>query len=65
MWPNPQETVDLVITEEILNGKLHFLCSVFMYDLIYHNSVDYIFMNSKLLNLFWRGFTQVYWYRLL
>ena len=22
MWPNPQET------EEILNGKLHFLCSV-------------------------------------
>ena len=28
MWPNPQETVDLVtFTEEILNGKLHFLCS--------------------------------------
>ena len=28
MWPNPQETADLVIfTEEILNGKLHFLCS--------------------------------------
>ena len=28
MWPNPQETVDLVIfTEEILNGKLPFLCS--------------------------------------
>ena len=26
MWPNPQETVDLVtFTEEILNGKLHFL----------------------------------------
>ena len=25
---NPQETVDLVkFTEEILNGKLHFLCS--------------------------------------
>ena len=24
MWPNPQETLDLVIfTEEILNGKLH------------------------------------------
>ena len=24
MWPNPQETVDLVtFTEEILNGKLH------------------------------------------
>ena len=28
MWPNPQETADLVIfTEEILNGKLHF-CAV-------------------------------------
>ena len=29
MWPNPQETEDLVtFTEEMLNGKLHFLCSV-------------------------------------
>ena len=29
MWPNRQETVDLVtFTEEILNGKLHFLCNV-------------------------------------
>ena len=29
MRPNPHETVDLVtFTEEILNGKLHFLCSV-------------------------------------
>ena len=29
MLPNPQETVDLVtFTEEILYGKLHFLCSV-------------------------------------
>ena len=28
MWPNPQETADLVsFTEEILNWKLHFLCS--------------------------------------
>ena len=28
MWPNPQETADLdTFTEEILNGKLHFLCS--------------------------------------
>ena len=26
--PNPQKTADLVrFTEEILNGKLHFLCS--------------------------------------
>ena len=29
MRPNSQETVDLItFTEEILNGKLHFLCSV-------------------------------------
>ena len=28
MWPNPQETADLVtFTEEILYEKLHFLCS--------------------------------------
>ena len=30
MRPNPQETADLVtFTEEIRNGKLHFLCGVF------------------------------------
>ena len=29
MWPNPQETADLAtFTEEILNGKLHFLWNV-------------------------------------
>ena len=29
MWPVPQETADLVtFTDEILNGKRHFLCSV-------------------------------------
>ena len=29
MWPNPLETANLVkFTEEILNGKLIFLCSV-------------------------------------
>ena len=28
MWPNQQDTADLVtFTEEILNGKLHFLCT--------------------------------------
>ena len=28
MWPNAQETADFVtFTEEILNGKLYFLCS--------------------------------------
>ena len=30
MWPNPQETMDLVrFTEEILNGKFHCFCSAF------------------------------------
>ena len=29
MWPNPKEIADLVThTEEILNGKFHFLCAV-------------------------------------
>ena len=29
MWPNTQETADLVtFSEEILHGKIHFLCSV-------------------------------------
>ena len=28
MWPNPQETANLItFTEEILNGKLYFLFS--------------------------------------
>ena len=31
MWPNPQETPDLAtFTEEILNGKLHFLCGEYI-----------------------------------
>ena len=34
MWPNPQETADLVtFTEEIFNGKLDVLCSVCMWDM--------------------------------
>ena len=29
MRPNPQEATDLVtFTEEILNGKLHFMCNI-------------------------------------
>ena len=35
MWPKPQETADLVtFTEEILNEKLHFLCSADLGNLI-------------------------------
>ena len=35
MWPNPQENTDMVTsTEEILNGKLHLLCSVFIWSML-------------------------------
>ena len=38
MWPNPQFPAYLVIlTEEILNGKLHFWCS----DVPDHEDVQY------------------------
>ena len=41
MWPNPQKTTDLVtFTEEILNGKLHFLCSVFSGKVLSKKSVQ-------------------------
>ena len=34
MWPNPQFSADLVtLTEEILTGKFHFLCSVYQISL--------------------------------
>ena len=50
MWPNPQETADLVIfTEEIINGKAHFLCSDIV--LIYgtHSVSTYTKFSEKLL----------------
>ena len=35
MWPNPQFPADVVTyTGEILNGKLHFLCSVSKFPVI-------------------------------
>ena len=40
MWPNPHETAYLVtFTEEILNGKLYFLCNPFW---IYEQNADWI-----------------------
>ena len=40
MWPNTQFPSDVVtFTEEILNGKLHFLCSV---DQIRDHSIKYV-----------------------
>ena len=39
MWPNPQETADWVtFTEEILNGKRHFLC---------RDTTDFCFENNE------------------
>ena len=43
MWPNPQETVDLVtFTGEALNGKLHFLCSV-CYKYLLHEYLNLVY----------------------
>ena len=40
MWPNPQETSDLVtFTDKILNGKLDLLCNVY-------ENAEYLFINS-------------------
>ena len=45
MWPNPQFPADLVtFTEEILNGKLHFLCGVPYY---VRNGVHYEYVALK------------------
>ena len=50
MRPNPQETTDLVtFTEEILNGKLHLLCSVVHVPLTLFKKEGG--QNPKLLNL--------------
>ena len=44
MWPNPEETADLVtFTEEIVNGKLHFLCSVLKKNAEKHRLQYYLF----------------------
>ena len=51
MWPNLQETTDLVtFTEEILNGKLHILCSVIRYEM---KSQDFITFYLGLQGLLW------------
>ena len=49
MRPNLQKTVDLVIfTEEICNGKLHFLCSVTQaYKLTKSNNLNDWYIESK------------------
>ena len=50
MWPNLQETADLIIfTEEILNGKLHFLCSV-KWGKIYQKKIYWEKINISIIN---------------
>ena len=54
MWPNPQQTADLVtFTEEILNGKLYFFSSAPSHSVGYtllskdrQKSTNYICENS-------------------
>ena len=49
MWPNPQFPADLFIfTEEILNGKLHFLCGVRYMILMHKNRISFFLINHLL-----------------
>ena len=48
MWPNPQETADLVtFTEEILTGKLYFFSSVVIY-IHGHNILKHCFVLKQI-----------------
>ena len=63
MWPNPQFPMDfLIFTDETLNGKLHFLCSVIQgrwksktdrseWDEKCHYASDIYFLNGPMVNL--------------
>ena len=51
MWPNLQETANLVtFTEEIFNRKLHFVCSA---TVVGNDFVDFYISVLKLLTLTW------------
>ena len=53
MWPNPQEIANLVtFTAEILNGKLHILCSVNVYlnGTLVRNKIFCHFWKSRLMS---------------
>ena len=48
MWPNPQFPADLVtFIEEILNAKIHFLCSEISLSIKKMNTCIYIFSSYK------------------
>ena len=49
MWPNPQFPADLVtFTEEILNGKLHFLWGV-IFSFLFIIFIDFLSVKSNLI----------------
>ena len=71
MWPNPQETADLVIfTEEIHNGKLHFYAVVGIIDtaMIYYESfisqfaIPTLSLVKKSISYYRKYLLQAYWF---
>ena len=67
MWPNSQFPVDLLtFTEEILNGKLHFLCSAEL--TVYHKFRE-ICCNTQQINTVchsrWENLKLFEWYSLI
>ena len=55
MRPNPQVPADLVtFTEEILNGKLHFLCSIYKITLTHSSEANFLFVpDQRQLYILW------------
>ena len=52
MWPSPQEYAELVtFAEEILNEKLHFLCSVYFLKPTFLKHVMHLLLKSFLVTL--------------
>ena len=50
MWLNPQETADFVtFTGEILNGKLHFLCSACTQCLFYYSEQITCYVHKRII----------------
>ena len=52
MWPNPQETADLItFTEENRNGKLHFIYSVTFWEDSWRMNNDHYFYKKFYLDV--------------
>ena len=62
MWLNPQFLADLVeFAEEILNGKLHFLCNVFAsFYRIYTNTIFNEFIQMQIYFLYKNSCYQIF-----